>query len=69
MGRFSYVTSSWLETAAEDELLEIASKMESLLDELEYDSHEYTEIYSIHIDVVNAISSRFPFNLTHCEHS
>ena len=69
MGRFSYVTSSWLETAAEDELLEIASKMESLLDELEYDSNEYTKIYSIHIDVVNAISSRFPLNLTHCEHS
>ena len=69
MGRFSYVTSSWLETAAEDELLEIASKIESLLDELEYDSNEYTEIYSIHIDVVNVISSRFPLNLAHCEHS
>lgn len=69
MGRFSYVTGSWLETVAEDELREIASEMESLLDELEYDSNEYTEIYSIHIDVVNVISSRFPLNLAHCEHS
>lgn len=68
MGCFSYVTSSWLETIAEDELREIASEMKSLLDELEYDSNEYTEIYSIHIDVVNVISSRFPLNLTHCEH-
>ena len=46
MGCFSYVTSSWLETIAEDELREIASEMKSLLDELEYDSNEYTEIYN-----------------------
>ena len=56
---FSYVTSSWLETASEDELRETASEMESLLDELDYDSDEHTQIYGIHIDVVNAISSRF----------
>ena len=41
---FSYVTSSWLETASEDELRETASEMESLLDELDYDSDEHTQI-------------------------
>lgn len=44
MGRFSYFTSSWLETASEDELRETASEMESLLDELDYDSDEHTQI-------------------------
>ena len=68
MGHFSYVTSSWLETASEDELRETASEMESLLDELDYDSDEHTQIYGIHIDVVNAISSRFPLDLPHREH-
>ncbi len=68
MGRFSYVTSSWLETASEDELRDTTSEMEALLDELDYDSDEHTEIYGIHIDVVNAISSRFPLNLPHREH-
>lgn len=42
--------------------------MEALLDELDYDSDEHTQIYGIHIDVVNAISSRFPLNLPHREH-
>ena len=58
MGRFSHVTSSWLETASE---------MESLLDELDYDSDEHIQFYGIHIDVVNAISSRFLLNLPHRE--
>lgn len=60
---FDYVTESWLETASEDELRSTAQKMESLLDELDYDSEEHTNISNIHIDVVNAIASRFPLNL------
>lgn len=68
MGDFSYVTSSWLDTALEDELRDTASEMESLLEELDYYSDEYAKISNIHIDVVNAISSRFPLNLPHREH-
>lgn len=68
MGDFSYVTSSWLDTASEDELRDTASEMESLLEELDYYSDEYAKIGNIHIDVVNAISSRFPLNLPHREH-
>lgn len=68
MGDFSYVTSSWLDTAPEDELRDTASEMESLLEELDYYSDEYVKISNIHIDVVNAISSRFPLNLPHREH-
>ncbi|MFC4284055.1 hypothetical protein ACFOZZ_08075 [Catenibacterium sp. GCM10023432] len=68
MGDFSYVTSSWLDTAPEDELRDTASEMESLLEELDYYSDEYAKISNIHIDVVNAISSRFPLNLPHREH-
>lgn len=68
MGDFSYVTSSWLDTTSEDELRDTASEMESLLEELDYYSDEYAKISNIHIDVVNAISSRFPLNLPHREH-
>lgn len=68
MGDFSYVTSSWLDTASEDELRDTASEMESLLEELDYYSDEYAKISNIHIDVVNAISSSFPLNLPHREH-
>ncbi|MEE0081534.1 MAG: hypothetical protein UEW45_05870 [Catenibacterium mitsuokai] len=68
MGDFTYVTSSWLDTAPEDELRDTASEMESLLEELDYYSDEYAKISNIHIDVVNAISSRFPLNLPHREH-
>ncbi|CAI3488026.1 hypothetical protein [Enterococcus cecorum] len=68
MGRFSYITSSWLETATEDELRLTASEMQSFLNTLDYFSDEYTEISLIHIDVVNTIASRFPLNLPHREH-
>ena len=68
MGRFSYITSSWLETATEDELRSTASEMQSFLNTLDYFSDEYTEISLIHIDVVNTIASRFPLNLPHREH-
>ena len=66
--KFDYVNSSWLDTASEDELRATSSEMESLLDELDYDSDEYTRISNIHIDVVNTIASRFPLNLLHREH-
>lgn len=68
MGRFSYITSSWLETATEDELRLTASEMQSFLNTLDYFSDEYAEISLIHIDVVNTIASRFPLNLPHREH-
>ena len=68
MERFSYVTSGWLENASEDELRATASEMETLLDEMDYDSNKHTRIYGVHIDVVNAIASRFPRNLPHREH-
>ncbi|CAI3261497.1 hypothetical protein CIRMBP1273_00152 [Enterococcus cecorum] len=68
MGCFSYITSSWLETATEDELRLTASEMQSFLNTLDYFSDEYTEISLIHIDVVNMIASRFPLNLPHREH-
>lgn len=66
--KFDYVDSYWLDTASEDELRATSSEMESLLDELDYDSDEHTRISNIHIDVVNAIASRFPLNLPHREH-
>ena len=51
MGDFSYVTSSWLDTASEDELRDTASEMESLLEELDYYSDEYAKISNIHMIV------------------
>ncbi len=65
---FSYVTDSWLQTASKDELYDTCDKMENLLDELDDCSDAYSRIYGIHIDVVNAIASRFPLNLPHREH-
>lgn len=65
---FGYVTDYWLETASEDELRSTAGEMEAIMDELDYDSEEHSRIYDIHIDVVNAIASRFPPNLPHREH-
>ena len=66
--KFDYVDSYWLDTASEDELRATSSEMERMLDELDYDSDEHTQISNIHIDVVNAIASRFPLNLPHREH-
>lgn len=66
--KFSHVTDSWLQSASEDELRATAREMESLMDELDYDSDEHTRIYGIHIDVVNTIASRFPLNLPRREH-
>lgn len=65
---FDYVTNYWLETASEEDLRATSSEMEALLDELDYDSEEYSKIYATHIDVVNAIASRFPLNLPYREH-
>ena len=66
--KFSHVTDSWMQTASEDELRDTCREMERLLDELDYESEEHTQISNIHIDVVNAIVSRFPLNLPHREH-
>lgn len=66
--KFEYVDSHWLDTASEDELRATSSEMQSLLNELDYNSDEHTRISNIHIDVVNAIASRFPLNLPHREH-
>lgn len=66
--KFDYVDSYWLDTASEDELRATSSEMERMLDELDYDSDEHTQISNIHIDVVNVIASRFPLNLLHREH-
>ena len=68
MGHFSYVTSSWLETASEDELRETESEMEAELDRMDYGSDEYYKLYLKQIDGVNAIAYRFPLNLPHREH-
>ena len=66
--KFSHVTDSWMQTASEDELRDTCREMERLLDELDYESEEHTQISNIHIDVVNAIASRFPLNIPHREH-
>ncbi len=66
--KFEYVDSYWLDTASEDELRTTSSEMQNLLNELDYNSDEYMRISNIHIDVVNAIASRFPLNLPHREH-
>lgn len=66
--KFDYVTDYWIETAPEDELRAAESEMSSALNELDYDSDEYLQLDLIRIDVVNAISSRFPLNLPKREH-
>lgn len=42
--------------------------MSDELDSMDYDSDEYLQLDLKPIDVVNAISNRFPLNLPHCEH-
>lgn len=66
--KYGYVTDNWMETASEDELRAVASEMESELDEMDYESDEYLQLDLTHIDVVNAIVSRFPLNLPSREH-
>ena len=66
--KFDYVTDYWMETASEDELRAVDDEMLSALNELDYDSDEYLKLDLIRIDVVNAISSRFPLNLPKREH-
>lgn len=68
MMRFSYVTDYWLETASEDELRSVEYEMRTELDSMDYDSDEHTQLYLKCIDVVNAIASRFPLNLSKREH-
>lgn len=65
---YDYVTNDWLETASEDELREISQQIQDELNKLDYDSDEYLELSLKHVDIVNAISSRFPITLPHREH-
>ena len=64
---FSYFTSGRLKIASGGELRATASEMETLLDELDYDSDGHTIICCTHIDAVNAINCRFPLNLLFSE--
>lgn len=66
--RFEHVTEYWMETASEDELRSVEDEMRAELDSLDYDSDEYLQLDLKRINVVNAIASRFPFNLPHREH-
>lgn len=66
--RFDHVTNYWMETASEDELRSVEDEMRAELDSMDYDSDEYLQLDLKRIDVVNAISSRFPLNLPHREH-
>ena len=65
---YEYVNDSWLENASEDELRSVEKKMRSELDQIDYDSDEYLQLDLKRIDIVNAITSRFPINLPHREH-
>lgn len=68
MENFSHVTSSWINATSEDELRSVEDEMSDELDSMDYDSDEYLQLDLKRIDVVNAISSRFPLNLPHREH-
>ena len=65
---FDYVTDYWMNTASEHELRNTEMKMRAELDAMDFDSDEYLQLDLKRIDVVNAISSRFPLNLPHREH-
>ena len=65
---YDYVTEDWLKTASEEELYDTSEKIEDDLNEMDYDSDEYLELDLKHIDIVNAIASRFPLNLPPREH-
>ena len=66
--KFDYIDSYWLDTASEEELRTVSSEIQDELNRLDYYSDEHTRLSNISIDVVNAISSRFPLNLPHREH-
>lgn len=65
---FDFVSDYWMQNASEDELRETAADMRAERDSMDYDSDEYLQLDLKHIDVVNAISSRFPLNLPSREH-
>lgn len=65
MSKFSFVNSTWMNTASEEELRSVCSQMESELNAVDWDDYE---LYNIHNDLVNTIASRFPLNLPHREH-
>ncbi len=63
--KYNFVNSSWMESASEDELRSVCSQMEDDLNKVDW---EDDELYDVHNDLVNTISSRFPLNLPHREH-
>lgn len=66
---FGKVTSSWLDSASEDELRQTDDEMVAFLEAHDWDdSDECSEVYDKHNDNVNAIASRFPLNLPKREH-
>ncbi len=65
MSKFDFVDKYWMETASEDELRVVCDQMEKELDAVDW---EDDELYDVHNDLVNTISSRFPLNLPHREH-
>ena len=65
---FDHVTDFWMETASREEMYDVCDEMERELDSIEYGSDEYRELYFRHVDLVNAIASRFPLNLPKREH-
>ena len=66
--KFDFIDTYWLENASEDEMRSVSSEIQAELDRLDYDSDEHTRLSNISVDVVNAISSRFPLNLPKREH-
>ena len=65
---FDFIDTYWLDNASEDEMRSVSSEIQSELDRLDYDSDEHTRLSNISVDVVNAISSRFPLKLPKREH-
>ncbi len=67
---FEYVDDSWIQSASEEDLRSTDDEMVSYLNKIDWDinTEEDQEIYDLHNDIVNAISSRFPLNLPSREH-
>lgn len=59
---------SWSSSTSEEELRAISREMQSALDNMDYDSDEYTQLSIEHVDVVNEIASRCAGKLPRREH-
>ena len=65
MSKINVVNKSWMNTASEDELRDECTEMEEKLDAVDWQDDD---LYNVHNDLVNAISSRFPVHLPSREH-